>query len=104
MAWTSPTEINASAGMDSFIPYLSTVTNFWFGRMLMVAVFVIFFMGYIRSKEDDYIGGFAVASYVTFVLGLLFWVIGMVSGLDMGVIIGITAISTVLLLLQKKEY
>ena len=104
MAYTSPTEINASAGMSSFLPYLSEVTNFWFGRMLMVAIFVIFFMGYVKAKQDDYIGGFAVAGYVTFVLGLLFWVIGLVSGLDMGVIIGIAVISTVLLLLQKKEY
>ena len=104
MAWTSPTTINASAGMDSFLPYLSEVTNFWFGRMLMIAIWVIFFMGYLKSKDDDYMGGFATASYVTFVIGLLFWVIGLVSGLDMGVIIGVCVISTVMLLMQKKEY
>lgn len=104
MAHTSPTTINASAGMDSFLPYLSEVTNFWFGRMLMVAVFVIFLMGYLGKKTGDYIGGFAVASYVTFVIGLIFWVIGIVSGLDMGIIIGMATISTVMLLLQRKDY
>ncbi len=79
MAYASPSTINASQGMDSFLPYLSTVTNFWFGRMLMIAIFVIFAFGYLRAKADDYIGAFAVASYVTFVMGLIFWVVGIVS-------------------------
>ncbi len=104
MAWRSPTTINASAGMDSFLPYISEVTNFWFGRMVMVAIFVIFLFGYLRARDGDFFGALAVASYVTFVIGLLFWVIGLVSGLDFAVIIGITLISSVLLLAQKKDY
>lgn len=96
MAWTSPTTINATTGMDSFLPYLSEITNFWFGRMVMVAIFVIFLFGYLRAK-DDFIGGLAIASYITFVLGLLFWVIGLVTGMDFGIIIGITIISSVIL-------
>jgi len=72
MAWTSPTTINATQGLDSFLPYLSEVTNFWFGRMLMIAVFIIFLFGYLRAKNNDFIGGFAVSTYVTFVIGLLF--------------------------------
>lgn len=104
MAWTSPATVNASAGLSDFLPYLSTVTNFWFGRMLMVAVFVIFLLGYMRVRENDFIGGLAISSYITFVIGLLFWVIGLVSGIDFGVIIGITVISSIALLLQKKDY
>ena len=104
MAWRSPTTINASAGMDSFLPYISEVTNFWFGRMVMIAIFVIFIFGYLRAKDDDFIGALAVSSYVTFVIGLLFWVIGLVSGLDFAIIIGIVIVASVLLLTQKKEY
>ena len=90
--------------MDSFLPYLSEVTNFWFGRMIMIAVFVIFFIGYLRAKDDDFIGAFAVASYISFVIGLLFWVMGLVTGLDFALILGITMISSVVLFMQKKEY
>lgn len=104
MAHTSPTEINATAGLDSFLPYLSEVTNFWFGRMLMIAIFVIFMMGYLRAIKDDFVGALAVASYVTFVLGLLFWVIGVVSGLDFAIIIGVVIVASVILLAQKKEF
>jgi len=104
MAWRSPTTINASAGLDSFLPYLSEVTNFWFGRMVMIAIFVIFLFGYLRVKDDDFIGGIAIASYVTFVIGMIFWVIGLVSGLDFAVIIGVMIIASVLLLTQKKDF
>ena len=104
MAWKSPTEINGSAGLESFLPYLSEVTNFWFGRMLMIAIFVIFMFGYLRAKGDDFVGALAVSSYVTFVLGLIFWVVGLVSGLDFAVIIGVVIVASVLLLTQKKEY
>ena len=101
MAWTSPTTINATQGMDSFLPYLSEVTNFWFGRMLMIAIFVIFLFGYISKRESDWVGAFSVASYVTFVLGLIFWVIGLVTGLDFAIIIGIVVIASVILFTQK---
>jgi len=104
MAYTSPSTINATQGLDSFLPYLSEVTNFWFGRMVMIAVFVIFLMGYLRVKKDDFIGALSVSSYVCFIIGLLFWVIGVVSGLDFAIIIGITAVSSVLLFLQKKDF
>ncbi len=104
MAFTSPTAINGTAGFDSIFPYLSEITNFWFGRMLMIAIFFLFFMGYFKARENDIIGGLAVASYVTFVLGLIFWVLGLVTGIDFAIIIGITVASSVALLKQKKEY
>jgi len=103
MAYPSPTTVNASAGMDSFLPYLSEVTNFWFGRMIMIAVFAIFFMGYLRAKPDDYVGAFAVSSYVSFVIGLLFWVMGLVTGIDFALIIGVALISSVVLFMQPKS-
>jgi len=104
MAFTSPDTINTTQGLDSFLPYISEVTNFWFGRMLMIAIFVIFLMGYLRVKKDDFIGALAVSSYVTFVLGLIFWVIGLVSGMDFGIIVGVVVVASVLLLMQKKDY
>ena len=103
LAFSSPTTVNASAGMQSFLPYISEVTNFWFGRMVAIAIFVIFAMGYLRAKPDDYIGAFAVSSYVTFVLGLLFWVMGLLTGLDFALILGLTMISSVVLFLQPKS-
>lgn len=102
MAWKSVTSINATKGLEDFLPYISQVTNFWFGRMLIIGIFIIFLFGYLRVNKDDFWGGLAVSSYVTFVLGLLFWVIGVVSGMDFGIIIGITVVSSVVLFLKKE--
>ena len=104
MAWTSPSTVNATAGLTDFIPYLSEVTHFWFGRMIMIAVYVIFLFGYLRAKDSDWIGGMAVAGYVTFVIGLFSWIIGLVSGLDFAIIIGVMAVGTIMLLTQKKDF
>jgi len=103
MAWTSPTTINATAGIGTTLEYLSTVTNFWFGRMLMIAIFVIFLSGYLSVKKEDYFGGLAIASYVTFVMGLLFWTINIVTGMDFAIIIAVTMISSAILFTQRNS-
>jgi len=103
MAWTSPDTINTTAGIGTTFEFLSTVTNFWFGRMLMVAIFVIFLSGYLGVRRDDYFGAVAVASYVTFVIGLLFWVIGLVTGVDFAFIVGMVIISSVILFAQRER-
>jgi len=103
MAWSSPTTINATEGIGTTFEYLNEVTYFWFGRMLLIAIFVIFIIGYLNARREDYTGAFAVASYITFVLGLLFWVVDLVTGLDFAIIIGITIVSSVILFVQKRN-
>jgi uncharacterized membrane protein len=105
MAYAYPTTVNltSSSGMSNLLFYINQVTDFWAGRMIMIAVFIIFLMGYLRSKaDDDFIGGLAVASYVTFVIGLLFWLINFLDGLSFSIIIGVTLIATVVLLFDKR--
>ena len=103
MTYESPTSINASKGIGEILIYLNSVTNFWFSRMFMVAIFVIFLMGYLRSKqEDDFIGALAVGSYACLVIGILFWIIGFLDGVTFGIIIGVSLISTAILLMDKR--
>jgi len=104
MAHRSPTTINATEGMDSLLPWISEVTNFWFGRMIMIAIFIIFTLGYLKGNKDDYVGALAVSTYVCFVIGLIFWVIGLITGLDFAIIIGAVAVASLMLFAQKKEY
>ena len=103
MTYTSPTSINASRGIISIFEYVNDVTNFWISRMLMVAIFVIFVAGYLRSKnDDDLIGALSVGSYACLVIGILFWIIGFLDGIAFGIIIGVTIISTAMLLFDKR--
>jgi len=103
MAYASPTTINASRGLESFIPYLSTVTEFWFGRMLIFAVMLIFFFGYMRSKNGNFFSAFAVSSYVTFIISMLFWAINMITGLDFVYVVGITLVASAMLLIRNSQ-
>ena len=103
MTYESPTTINGSAGIGAILDYINLVTNFWISRMLMVGIFVIFLMGYLRSKnDDDFVSAFAVASYGTLIIGLLFWIIGFVDGIAFGIIIGISLISSAILFMDKR--
>jgi len=105
MAFDEVTTINMTTneGMGEILKYLNVVTDDWAGRMVMIAIFMIFLFGYLRSKnDDDFTGAFAVASYVTFVLGLLFWVIGFLDPVAFGIIIAGTICSTAWLLFDKR--
>jgi len=104
MAYDSITTVNMTSGIDELFYWLNEVTGLWFGNMMILAIFLVFLFGYLRAKSDDFVGGLAVSSYVTFVIGLMFWVIGIINGYTFGVVVGVTAISSVVLLLQKKEY
>ena len=104
MTYTSPTAINGTVGIGSLLEYINEVTNFWMSRMIMVAIFTIFFVGYIRAKPDeDVIGAFAVGSYATLVIGILFWIIGFLDGVTFGIIIGATIVSSALLFITLKK-
>lgn len=103
MTYTSPTAINTSQGISSILNYISEVTNFWFSRMMLLGIFIIFLVGYLRSKsDDDLIAGLAVASYATLLISILFWIIGFVDGVTFGLVIGISIISTAMLLMDRR--
>ena len=105
MTYAEVTGINmtSSSGMLNILNYINVVTFGWAGRMMMVAIFMMFLFGYYRSKgEDDFVGAFAVASYVTFVLGLLFWLMNFLDGVAFATIIATTIVSTAILLFDKR--
>lgn len=103
MTYTSPETLNMTAGIGVLLNYINEVTNFWISRMLMIAIFIIFTMGYLRSKsDDDFVGAVSVGSYATFVIGILFWIIGFLDGVTFSIIIGMTFVSTAWLLMDKR--
>jgi len=104
MPYRSPTTINATKGITEITSYVNEVSNNWFGNMLLISIWVLFFMGYLRSKgDDDLVGAFAVSSYVTFVMAVLLFSFGVVSGWAFGIVIGITMISSIVLWVERKN-
>jgi len=103
MTYTSPTAINGSQGIMEILEYVNEVTSSWISRMLLVAIFIIFLMGYLRSKTDeDFLGAFAIGSYATLVVSIPLWLIGFVDGVSFSLVIGVSIISATLLLIEKR--
>ena len=100
MTYPSPSTINASQGLGEVFNYVNVVTNSWLSNLIMIGIYVIILIGFYKAK-DDFKGAMAVAGYGTFVVGLLFWIGGFISGLAFVWIISIAIIGTVVLMMDN---
>jgi len=101
MTYPSPSTINASKGLGEIFNYVGTVTNNWFSNMLLIAIYVIVLIGFYKAKED-FTGALAVAGFGTFVVALLFWIGGMISGIALGITIAMAIIGVIVLLMDQQ--
>ena len=100
MAYPSPTTINGTKGFGEVLNYINVVTNSWISNMILIAIYVIVLIGFYKAKED-FKGALAVAGYGTFVVALLFWIGGFVSGISFGMTIGVAILGTIVLLMDN---
>jgi hypothetical protein len=103
MPYSLPTSstINASQGLIAILLYVNEVTNSWFARLLLIGLFVIIVMGYYRARQD-FIGGFALAGFGTFIIGFLFFIGGFVTGIDLAFAFAIMIVGVVWILVDKQ--
>ena len=99
MAYSSPTTINASKGLLEIATYLNNVTDNWVSNLLLLAIYVIVLIGFNKAR-NDFKGAMAVAGYTTFVISLLLWIGGFISGVAFGMVIAIAVIGTLIILLD----
>ena len=92
--------LNASKGLGEILNYVNSVTNQWLSNMMLIAIYVIILIGFYKAK-DDFKGALAVAGYGTFVIALLFWIGGFVSGWALGITIALAIVGTIVLLLDN---
>lgn len=101
MTYANPTSINASAGATGITNYINEVTNHWVSNMLLIAIWVIVLMGFYKAK-GDFVGALAVAGFSVFVVALLFWLGGFVSGWALAIAIAIMLVGVVVLLVDNR--
>lgn len=102
MTYASPSSINASNGIGEILTYINEVTNNWASNMILIAVYIIFLMGYYRAK-NDFIGGLAVSGFATFIIGLLFWLGGFINGWTFSFTIAILIIGVAVVFITKEN-
>ena len=60
MAYTSPTDIDLVTNASAFFYWLAEVTNFWFYRMMIIAIGCIVLFNLLRASDgEDFFGAFA---------------------------------------------
>lgn len=100
MTYTSPSTINASKGFAEILIYVNNVTDQWISNMILIGLWIIVLLGYYKA-QNDFKGALAVAGYGTFVVSVLFWAGGFVSGITFGVVIAVAILGTIVLLLDN---
>ena len=92
-------DVNTSAGLHTVFVYVNTLTSGLFSRMLLLSIFLVIAIGSYLSQlrtsgQGNLAGSFAVASFITFGASILMsFIDGLVTSIDIGVVLGITIIS-----------
>ncbi len=104
MTYRSPGSINATKGMQEFLIYASEVTNYWFGNMILISLFVISLSYYLYTYgTKDFWSGVAVAGYFTFIVALFLWLMNVILGSTLAIVLGGVALATVALWMNRKD-
>ena len=91
MPYTDPSTVNWSSGMGEAFNYLNEVTSSWFSNLLLIAIYIIFATGFYFAKRDMF-GAMAVGGFATFVVGLLLFVGGTISGITFSFVIAVAIV------------
>jgi len=100
MSYKSPTEINWSKGFDGGVSYINEVSPYVM-NFILIGVY-IFVLWAFSKKQDDFIGGLAVAGFSIFLVGLIMWIAGWVSWITFSFCLGAVIIGVAAILIDGK--
>lgn len=100
MSYPNITDINMSSGLGAIIGYVDTVSNGLFGILLLLAIGIITGTNYYKFNKDG-AGSFAVGSFITLVMAILFRTAGIISNPVLYICIGITIITVLWVIIER---
>ena len=101
-------ERNVEEGLHIILVYVNDITNgllikLFLASLWMIIAFGIYFNQKRISGDGDFPVGVAVAGFVTFVTAILLRIVpGLISGVDLGIVIMVTIIGVLWLFFSKK--
>lgn len=102
MTHPSPSTINFTDGFGAMFNYLNTVTYNWFSNLLLISIYIIFATGFYFARRD-FFGAMAIGGFAIFVVGLLFWIGHLISGITFAFVVAVAIISFASLWLGGKD-
>lgn len=100
MPYNYPTTINATKGLPEILNYTNEVTYGWIINMVLIAVWFIILIGYYKAK-GEFGEGFAVAGFITLLVGLMFWAGGILSTGFFSIVVGMAIIGVIFFMVTK---
>jgi len=94
MTYITPSEMNVT-GWSGLLLWANVVTDQWFGAMILLAIFLIMFITLIFTAEPA--KAFAVSSFLTAIIALLFRGIGIIGAEPLLIAIVFAAIGFVVI-------
>lgn len=91
---------NASLGIGEFMGYINEVTNYWFGRMTLLAIWFVLVAGFYKAR-DDIKGALVVGSGITFLISVFFWIAEVCTGWEVLITAGLTIMFGLVLLTDQ---
>jgi|LGOV01.1.fsa_nt_gb hypothetical protein len=91
MPYDSPTSIDFTSGFGGMFNYLNAVTSSWFSNLLLISIYILFATGFYFARRD-FFGAMAVGGFATFIIALLFWIGGLISGVTFAFVVAVAII------------
>ena len=102
MAYPSITDRNLTKGIGEMLNYVNEVSSSWVSNMILIGVYVIVLMG-VYNYQKDFFEAMAIAGFLTFMIGTLFWLGEFISGITFTIVIAVTIVGFGLLWFTKKS-
>lgn len=100
MTYKSPTDVNFTQGFGEVASYMNEVTYSWYWNMFLIAIYVITLMIF-GGKTNNWLGAFAVSGFLTFTVGLMFFLGGAISGVTFAIVIAFMLLGAFALFMGK---
>jgi len=96
------TNVNLSKGFGiEILYYVNEVSDYWISNMIIIAIYIITIMGVYNYKRDFFEGA-AIAGWVTFIVGVLFFAAGFVTDITLVMVIAVAIAGVATLWFSKK--
>lgn len=99
--YTSITTYNLSKGIQELFYYSNDATRSVLSNGILLAIFTIAIVT-VYNYTRDIFEGFAIASFITLLTSVFFWVSTLISGITLAVVIVISIVSFALLWINKR--
>ena len=91
---------NLTKGFDEILYYVNDVTESLVSNLILVGIYIIILYGVFKNR-NDFLEAMSVSGFVTFIIAVLFWLAGFISGYILVFVLAVAILSFAILWFNK---